>query len=454
MFENFTQKSIDIVQCALNYASRFKHNKVLSSHILIGLVEKTHGVQAKILGFDKINFGRLSNMVLESSSINPEQKSDDNIMFSLEAREILKSSIDLTNNLNSQFTTPLHIALALFINKKSIAFKIIEEFNLDTSKIVQNLERMLDKSSKIVQVHPEVEVENVKLTNINDFFKEEIISEILSNAQSKVSASGYEIVGTEQIMQAILDNKDYKIVDVLNGYSIDSESFSKKVSEVPSRSAEFENSEKQIIFTPNAFSALMLALDLARESGNVAIQAEHIVLGILKSGKGIAYKILSEALPKSVDFEDLILRKMNDKVPETLAILKLARAEANNMESSTIGTEMILLGILSYGAGVAFDTLRKLGITYKDAKDKIQNLIRPQKNANSLSFSLRAKKVLEVAYETAQEHKKTKIKSENILYGITKTPNCLAMKVLTALGTDILEIQQGIKLELLGGMDL
>ena len=70
-----------------------------------------------------------------------------------------------------------------------------------------------------------------------------------------MSASGYEIVGTEQIMQAILDNKDYKIVDVLNGYSIDSESFSKKVSEVPSRSAEFENSEKQIIFTPNAFYA-------------------------------------------------------------------------------------------------------------------------------------------------------------------------------------------------------
>ena len=40
------------------------------------------------------------------------------------------------------------------------------------------------------------------------------------------------------------------------------------------------------------------------------------------------------------------------------------------------------------------------------------------------------------------------------LYGITKTPNCLAMQVLTNLGTDVLEIRQGIKQELLGGMDL
>ena len=76
-------------------------------------------------------------------------------------------------------------------------------------------------------------------------------------------------------------------------------------------------------------------------------------------------------------------------------------------------------------------------------------------DAGDLEFPFgNAKKMLEIAYETAQEHKRTKIKSENILYGITKTPNCLAMKVLGNLGTDVLEIQQGIKQELLGGMEL
>ena len=148
------------------------------------------------------------------------------------------------------------------------------------------------------------------------------------------------------------------------------------------------------------------------------------------------------------------MRKMNDKITETLAILRLAKEEARNLNCATVGTEMILLGILSYGAGVASDTLKRLGITLKDARNEVEKLVKPQKEVKTLNYSPRAKKILEVAYETAKEHKRNKIKSENILYGITKMPTCLAMQVLTNLGTDVLEIQQGIKQELLGGMEL
>ena len=100
------------------------------------------------------------------------------------------------------------------------------------------------------------------------------------------------------------------------------------------------------------------------------------------------------------------------------------------------------------------DTLKRLGITLKDARSEVEKLVKPQKEAKTLNYSTRAKKILEVAYETAKEHKRNKIKSENILYGITKMPTCLAMQVLSNLGTDVLEIQQGIKQELLGGMEL
>ena len=67
---------------------------------------------------------------------------------------------------------------------------------------------------------------------------------------------------------------------------------------------------------------------------------------------------------------------------------------------------MILLGILSYGAGVGADTLRRLGITYKDARNEVKKLIKSQKEVDELVYSPRAKKLLEVAYETAKEHNK------------------------------------------------
>ena len=349
---------------------------------------------------------------------------------------------------------PQHIALAILIKKNCGAYNILKKFDIYEEKIIQNLKRILAKSAEIKSLHPEEIIENTELSNINNFFKEKIVSEILENAKAKATTSDYEIVGSEQILQSILDNNNYKIVEILNKYDINNETFSKKLSNFTSRKDEFENSEKQIIFTPNAFLALMLALDCAKESGSVGILPEHVVLGILKSKKGIAYKILSELIPVSVDFEEIVMKKMNDKVPETLAILRLAKQEALNLNSSTIGTEMILLGILSYGSGIAADILRRLRINLEDTRNEIEKIIKPQKDKNGLSYSQRAKKILEVAYETAREHKRNKIKSENLLYGITKMPNCTAMQVLSNLGTDVLEIRQGIKQELLGGMDL
>lgn len=53
-----------------------------------------------------------------------------------------------------------------------------------------------------------------------------------------------------------------------------------------------------------------------------------------------------------------------------------------------------------------------------------------------------------MAYVAAKKHGKTKIVSEHLLYAITKQPDCLAMKVLENLGTDVLEIKQGILKEL------
>ncbi len=456
MFERFTQKAIDVVQSAQNLADSFGHKKVMSQHLLMGLYIQTKGVQAKILNFDKINYEDLQELVINYGKEDLREKENNNILFSRVARDILKLAVELSVKLNSKFVMPQHIALALFLDKNTVAYEILEHFNVDKEKIIANLEKMLDKSTAIQIIHPEIAKENNELSDINKFFKEKVISNILSNAQSKLTASEYEIVGTEQILQSILENKDYKIVEILNKYSIDFETFNEELKKFSSRYPEFENSEKQIIFTPNAFRTILVALDCAKEMGSTEILAEHIVLGILKLKKGIAYKILSSLLPNAIDFEDIVVKKLNENIPETLAIMRLAKQEARALMSNTIGTEMILLAILSYGTGIAYRTLKRLGINYKDAKFEIEKIIKTQniKEDENPNYSPRAKQVLEIAYHTASEHKKNKIKSENILYGITKVENCVAMQILSALGTDILEIKEGIKQELLGGMEL
>ena len=452
MFEKFTQKAIEIVTQAQEEAQRLGHYQIRSEHLLLALYIQTKGVQAKILEFDKIERSKLIEEINFSigAKINPSGHHE--VTFSKSAKRILDETLLLAKKYKSRFIMPQHIALALFSSVDSGAYKIIKKFNLNEEKIIANLTRLLDKNSNEDFEHPENLNENLNttLSNINNFFKEKNVEEILNNAASKLSAFGYEILGTEQILQSILENGDYEVTKFLDRTGINKDIFMQKLQGISSRSAEFENSEKQIIFTPNAFKAMLLAIDTARELGSVEIKPEHIILGMIKTKTGIAYHILKDLINDTESLEEKLTKEVTGKTPEMLSILRLAKEEAQNLNRTSIGTEMLLLGILGLGSGVGASALHKLGITLKDARYEVEKLVGcgSEHNNSPYEYTPRAKKALECAYEIAKSHNKTKISSENLLYAITRQKECLAMKVLEALGTDVLEIKYGIRKEI------
>lgn len=452
MFEKFTQKAIEIVTQAQEEAQRLGHYQIRSEHLLLALYIQTKGVQAKILEFDKIERSKLIEEINFSigAKINPSGHHE--VTFSKSAKRILDETLLLAKKYKSRFIMPQHIALALFSSVDSGAYKIIKKFNLNEEKIIANLTRLLDKNSNEDFEHPENLNENLNttLSNINNFFKEKNVEEILNNAASKLSACGYEILGTEQILQSILENNDYEVTKFLDKTGVNKDVFAQKLQGISSRSAEFENSEKQIIFTPNAFKAMLLAIDTARELGSVEIKPEHIILGMIKTKTGIAYHILKDLINDTESLEEKLTKEVTGKTPEMLSILRLAKEEAQNLNRTSIGTEMLLLGILGLGSGVGASALHKLGITLKDARYEVEKLVGcgSEHNNSPYEYTPRAKKALECAYEIAKSHNKTKISSENLLYAITRQKECLAMKVLEALGTDVLEIKYGIRKEI------
>ncbi len=452
MFEKFTQKAIEIVTQAQEEARRLGHYQICSEHLLLALYIQTKGVQAKILEFEKIDRSKLISEINFSigAKINPSGHHE--VTFSKSAKNILDETLSLAKKYKSRFIMPQHIALALFSSTNSGAYKIIKKFDLNEEKIIANLTRLLDKNSNQSFEHPENIAESAlpTLANINNFFREKNVEEILNNAASKLSTCGYEILGTEQILQSILENSDYEVTKFLNNNGIDKEILTQKLEGFSSRSAEFEHSEKQIIFTPNAFKAMLMAIDTARELGSVEIKPEHIILGMIKTKTGIAYHILKDLTNDTEVFEEKLTKEITGKTPEMLSILRLAKEETQNLNCSNIGTEMLLLGILALGSGNGASALQKLGITLKDARYEVEKLVGcgSEPYEGPFEYTPRAKKALECAYEIAKSHNKTKISSENLLYAITRQKECLAMKVLEALGTDVLEIKYGIRKEI------
>ncbi|MBQ2610995.1 hypothetical protein IJF81_01230, partial [bacterium] len=268
---------------------------------------------------------------------------------------------------------------------------------------------------------------------------------VFERAVSKLSASNYEILGTEQIVASILEDKNSELSKILAQYGITDDVFNDRLKHIQSRQSEYEG--RQIIFTPNAFLTMNLALQTAKELGSSVVLPEHIVLGLLKAKKGIAYDIIGSMKIPEVDLAHSIIKPIEKQMPETLTILRLAKEEARRLGKSVVGTEMFLLGIIGEATGVGARVLESLEITKKDARIVIEKMIGfgNEYFDKEIVFTERAKKVLELAWELAKKEKKNKIESAHMLLAITLVPECSAMKALETLGVDAMEIREGVK---------
>ena len=452
MFERFTEKAINIISMAQKEAADSKTFKIYPEHILLGILETKSNICSRLLAYGGMNADLFREKVYNKYKNISHEYKHTNIAFSEGSQKLIKLASELAKK-NNSYIMQEHLLLALILTAQQSEPEVINDFNeygTDIEKLKQTLLKLIKKNTKKYELHPELErkAEKSEYSTVQSIFKEGEAKDILDRAVAKLTASHYEILGTEQIVQSILEDTNSDLTKLLNESGINIDSYLSKLQEVSSRQAEFE--EKQIIFTPNAFKTMLLAFETAKELGSANVQPEHIILGILKAKSGIAYNIFKELKVHDDNLAHKIIKPIEKQMPETLTILRLAKREAQSMNKNIVGSEFILLGIIGEGAGIGAQVLTKLGITIKDARIEVERVLG---YGNSYTFgefvfSDRAKKILEIAWEKAKKHNNPKIASENLLWAITRTPDSVAMQVLSNLGVDVLEIKQGILKEL------
>jgi ATP-dependent Clp protease ATP-binding subunit ClpA len=370
----------------------------------------------------------------------------ENIPFGNNAKEILKHTKDLASKSGNSNILFEHLFLAVITDKTSSVQSILESFNFDTINARDILTKLVQKKIKKLE-HPEAEEDEEKHSSFESVYEGDALSNVLDRAVSKLSAAGYEILGTEQIIASILESDDSSLIQTINNNGINSQNFEEALSKISSRASEYE--DKKIIFTPNAFIMMNLALQTAKELGSSVITPEHIVLSVLKSRKGLAYEIIKSLGVNESKLAQEILRPIEKQMPETLLIMKLAKEEARRIGRNVVGTEMFLLGIIGEGSSVASDVLAELEITMKDARIVVENLVGfgNEYFEKEIIFTKRAKRVLEKAWLRAKNCNRQKIEATDLLLAIVEEPESLAMKVLDTLGVDAVEIKHGIGLK-------
>lgn len=441
MFERFTEKAINAVSEAQRLAKEMKSAEVCPEHLLLALVGEAKGVSLKLFRMYNVTFESMQQEVI--NCVTPTLRHSDNIPFSHSVKEILKRTLDLASKSGNQNILFEHLFLSVITDKNSNIQSILDKFEFGINNAREILTKLVQKKIKRLE-HPE-EIDEDEKTAFESLYEGEALADVFDRAVSKLSTKGFEILGTEQIMASILESDDSSFVETINKYGITSKSFEEKLESISSRQSEYEG--KKIIFTPNAFLMMNLALQTAKELGSSVITPEHIVLSILKTKKGIAYEIIKSLGVNEEKLSDEIVKPIEKQMPETLLIMKLAKEEARRLGRNVVGTEMFLLGIIGEGASVASEVLSDLEITMKDARFVVESLVGYGNEYfdKEIVFTRRAKRVLEKAWVSAKKHNKQKIEAVDLLLAILDEPDSLAMKALDSLGVDAVEIKHGIQ---------
>ena len=147
--------------------------------------------------------------------------------------------------------------------------------------------------------------------------------------------------------------------------------------------------------TERAQRAIMLSQEEAQRLGNDYLGTEHILLGLIREGQGVAYRALSLL---GVNFQYIYQRiesivKENKQMkfydfpstevtltPRAKRVFEIASQEAQDLGHNYIGTEHILLGLIREGEGIAAKVLEESGVDLAKVREVVLTLIGEKDN--------------------------------------------------------------------------
>jgi ATP-dependent Clp protease ATP-binding subunit ClpC len=139
-------------------------------------------------------------------------------------------------------------------------------------------------------------------------------------------------------------------------------------------------------FTDRARKVMQLANQEAQRFNHEYIGTEHILLGLVKEGSGVAANVLKnlEIDLRKIRLEvekivqsgpDMVTMGKLPQTPRAKKVIEYSIEEARNLNHNYVGTEHLLLGLLREQEGVAAQVLMNLGLKLEDVREEVLNLL-------------------------------------------------------------------------------
>jgi ATP-dependent Clp protease ATP-binding subunit ClpA len=301
-------------------------------------------------------------------------------------------------------------------------------------------------------------------------------SAVLGLAQREAERLNHNFIGTEHLLLGLVKLQQGIACDVLRKTGLDLETVRREVEQQVGRGPD-QKMTGHIPFTPRVKRVFELARQEAEALRHQYIGTEHLLLGMLREGDGVAARVLNnfnldlgvvrQGILHEIDpqqfrggepagparrmpaWEELaeMEKLVPDFRPETQMMLALARREADRFHHSFVGTEHLLLGIILLGQGRAVDVLGKLGLNLEEVRGEVEQAIAPGPDhpaASAAPYTPRVKNVIQFAQKEASALQHTYLGTEHILLGLLREGDNVAARILINRGVRIESLRQMI----------
>jgi ATP-dependent Clp protease ATP-binding subunit ClpA len=323
--------------------------------------------------------------------------------------------------------------------------------------------------------------------------------QVLHLAQEEAQRFQHNYIGTEHILLGLTHLDSGVAIEVLKNLNVEVSKVRSSVEYILGRGDRIVLG--QVGLTPRAKKVIELAVDEARRLNHHYIGSEHLLLGLIREGEGIAAGVLSDL---GVDLEKartqtlIVLNRgknspsgdaedpLGEDAPSTSSILKdaaptdpspiippaehtalqgqspshsgepfdkfteqarkalsLAQEEAQRFQHNYIGTEHLLLGLLRENKSLGAQVLKNLGIELAKVRSSVAFIIGQGDRIvlGEIGLTPRAKKVIELGIDEARRMGHDRIGTEHILLGLIREGEGIAAGVLTSLGVKLEQVR-------------
>jgi ATP-dependent Clp protease ATP-binding subunit ClpA len=283
---------------------------------------------------------------------------------------------------------------------------------------------------------------------------------VLALAQDEAIRFNHNYIGTEHLLLGLVREGEGVAARALDALGVELSKVRSSVEFIIGR-GDATTSPSEITLSPRTKKIIELAIDEARKLGHSHVGTEHLLLGVVREGEGVAGRVL-ESL-------GLDLEKVRHQVIATLGqsggagraggaastsstptrtygasaierlddaakrVLALAMNEAVGLGHTWLGTDHVLLGLISVNGTLAQRALNDLGVTLDKAREHVAKAERPgaEWQTPAIALTPRANRLVDAAADLAGPGP---IRPECLLRAYAAEPDSAGSRALEALG--------------------